>query len=324
MAAKQTSKSDANQVATTKPAGTMTPMQQVCDQIGRMGNHFQQALPEDVTVDRFTRVVLTAIQQTPDLLTANKQSLYNACVRAAQDGLLPNSVEGALVIFNQNVGTKEQPKWEKMVQWMPMVTGLIKRLSKVGIRIEANIVFEEELKQGKFKYELGDSPRIEHTPIMFGERGPKIGAYMIATLADGSKMRTFMRADEIEKVRNASKSKDWGPWKSWEDEMWIKTVIRRGYKRLPIDDSDRWGKAAVSAVTAQDELYEFGDPANILPGQDKGAAVGTAARSESMQKVVDGGQQQKTGQTIEHNAQTEGDPGNQGQGQTGAPSDILD
>lgn len=316
------------------PAGTkITPVQQVCEQLSRMTNHFQQALPEDVSVDRFTRVVMTAVQQNPDIAAVeDKQGLYNACVRAAQDGLLPNGVEGALVVFNKNFGTREKPDYKKSVQWMPMVAGLIKRMAKVGIRIEANVVYQKELEQGLFKYTLGDNPNIEHQPMLVGDRGAMIGAYMVATLADGSRVRTFMRADEIQKVRNASKTGKFGPWADWEEEMSIKTVIRRGYKRLPIDDSDRWGKAAVSAITSDDENYQFADPANILPSQSQGAAVGTATRSESMQKAIDstGNQaQQKTGQTIEHNAGTQqsGDPGNQGQGSQaagGAPSDILD
>lgn len=313
-------------------AGNMTPIEQIASQIGRMENHFKQALPEDVSVDRFTRVVMTAIQQDPELLhpEVNKQSLYNSCVRAAQDGLLPDGKEGKLVIFNVNTAPKGQtPKWEKRVQWMPMVYGLNKRMTKCGIEIEsASVVYEKE----KFTYVLGDNPKIEHEPLITGDRGKKLGAYVVIKQADGSKKRLFLRLDELEQIRAASKNGDSGPWKDWEDEMYIKSVLRRMYKRLPIDDSTRWGKAAASAITSDDSLYSFED----IPSQHQGSPIGqTGQRSESMQNVVDTA---KKGTTIDQPAQTgqadnkaAENVGNQGQGQNGgqqtqggARTDIFD
>ena len=99
----------------------VSPKDVVLHNIQAMKGHFQQALPPDVSVDQFTRVVLTALQQKPDLMmTEDKQSLYNACVQAAQDGLMPDGKEGALVPFGQGI------KWE-----YPMVYGLIRNCCQI-------------------------------------------------------------------------------------------------------------------------------------------------------------------------------------------------
>jgi recombination protein RecT len=68
--------------------------------ITRMAPEFKAALPAHVTVEKFTRVALTAINSNPDLRQADHRSLFGAITKLAQDGLLPDGREAALVIFN--------------------------------------------------------------------------------------------------------------------------------------------------------------------------------------------------------------------------------
>ena len=49
----------------------------------RMEQQFVAALPAHIPVERFMRVVMTAVQNNPELLKCTRQSLFNACVRAA-------------------------------------------------------------------------------------------------------------------------------------------------------------------------------------------------------------------------------------------------
>jgi len=209
----------------------ISPKDVVLHNIQAMKPHFQQALPPDVSVDQFTRVVLTALQQNQDLMGVDdKQSLYNSCVKAAQDGLLPDGREGALVIFNKKDGNN----WKKGVQWMPMVYGLIKNAAKYKIVISAHVVKEND----KFEYTLGDNQIIVHVPAAFGtDRGKTVGAYAIATLEDGTKIREVMDITELEQVRKFSKNSEVGAWRDWPDEMYEKCPIHRMWKRLPKDSS---------------------------------------------------------------------------------------
>ena len=166
-------------------------IRQVCQTIAskEMQEKIRQALPPSVSLDRFTRTALTALQINPGIADGDRQSLYNAVVRAAQDGLLPDGREAALVLYNVNKGTKQAPQWIKAVQYMPMVGGLIKRLAGAGITIDAQTVCDGD----QFDYELGDDAKITHKrPKLGTPRGEIIGAYAIARLANGTVMREVM------------------------------------------------------------------------------------------------------------------------------------
>ena len=64
-------------------------------QLKKRESQFAAALPAHMPVERFMRVVLTAAQNNPDLVRADRPSFFNACMKAAQDGLLPDGREGA-------------------------------------------------------------------------------------------------------------------------------------------------------------------------------------------------------------------------------------
>lgn len=203
--------------------------------LDQMAGEFAMALPQHIPVDRFKRVVLTAVNQDPDLLIADRRSFFGACMRAAQDGLYPDKREGALVIFNNKITdpvTKKE-SWVKFVQWMPMVYGIIKKMRNSG-QI-SSIVAHEVYEKDSFKYRLGDEETIEHEPYLgTGEPGPMIAVYAIARLKDGAVQREVMTRAQVERVRASSKAKNGGPWVSWFEEMARKTVVRRLSKYLPM------------------------------------------------------------------------------------------
>jgi phage RecT family recombinase len=194
-------------------------------QLIEMKSQLAQALPVGIGADRFVRVTLTAIQLNPELLECDRKSLLLACLRAANDGLMPDGREGAFVIF------KDSKRKTKLAQWMPMYQGLLKKVRNTGdlMSISANVVYERD----HFDYELGDNERIVHKPAI-GERGKPIAAYAIARLRDGAVVREVMDANAIRQVQQVSRATAEGsPWDKWPDEMARKTVIRRLYKRLP-------------------------------------------------------------------------------------------
>lgn len=119
-------------------------------------------LPETINKDRFKSVVISAINRKPALLRVDRQSLLNACSQAAQDGLLPDGREGVITIFYDS-GSKKQ-----LAQWMPMVTGILKRCREKGelTSISAYCVY----KQDTFDVVLGTEPKIVHKPDFFTKR----------------------------------------------------------------------------------------------------------------------------------------------------------
>lgn len=187
--------------------------------ITAMQPQFKSALPSHINADKFTRVAMTAIQQNPDLLECDRRTLFGATMRAAQDGLLPDGREGAIVKFK---GT---------AQWMPMVAGIMKKVRNSGEISTWSVQVVKEHDQ--FDYQLGDFEQIIHKPAL-RQRGNTIGAYSIVTMKDGEKSREFMDIDQIIAIKNRSRSGNSGPWQSDFDEMAKKTVVRRHSKRLPM------------------------------------------------------------------------------------------
>ena len=231
-------------IATERPKSNV---EVVCTTISKpeFKQRLAAALPPGVNPDRFQRVVLTAIQQNPKLADADRQSLYNASLRAAADGLVPDGREGAFV----EMSVKQGNGWIKQITWMPMVAGIIKRLATAGITIDAQLVHEND----EFEQTLGDDAAIHHKAPRLGQsRGEIIGVYAIARLPNGMVMREVMDREQVELVRAASRSKDGGPWSQWWGEMARKTVIRRLAKRLPILDP-----AVSDTIGRDDDLYDF-------------------------------------------------------------------
>ena len=163
-------------------------------------------LPPDVPADKFRSVALAAIRNNPDLLRCEPQSLFNACLNAAQDGLMPDGREGAIV-----------PRKNKAV-WQPMIQGIYKRVKSSGsvATLSANVVYDGEA----FEVLLGDDDRIVHRRDMAERaKGNEVAVYAIAALKDGTKEREVMTWEQVQDVRKASAMPNSGPWTQWADEM---------------------------------------------------------------------------------------------------------
>lgn len=198
-----------------------SPVAVIRQNLTQMAPQFKAALPSHITVEKFTRVAMTAIQNNAQLANADRASLFGSIVRLAQDGLLPDGREAAIVMFGQQA------------QAMPMIAGILKKIRQSGdvSYVSAQIVYSND----HFEWTLGFDETIDHRPAPLDqEPGEPIAAYAVAVLKDGSRLLEVMRKSEIEKVRNVSRAKGNGPWVQWWGEMARKTVMRRLSKRLPM------------------------------------------------------------------------------------------
>ncbi len=248
---------------------TKNQVSEVRLQLDSMLGQFAAVLPKHIPADRFGRVVLTAVQTNPELLNVERRSLWNAAMKAAQDGLMPDGRLGALVVYKDK---KRGP----IAQWLPMIAGIRQKVRNSGevSTWEVHVVHEKDL----FDFKLGDEPRIEHRPVR-GERGKIIAAYSVATLKDGGKSREVMWIDEIEDVRKASRYPDGGPWVTWYGEMCKKTVAKRHSKVLPMttdlddllrrEDDDEGGRpgAALQPKPARTLTDALNMVASLPPGE---------------------------------------------------------
>ncbi|QAZ45908.1 hypothetical protein C1M53_26345 [Mesorhizobium sp. Pch-S] len=200
-----------------------------------MADQFVAALPEHIKPERFQRIVLTAVLSDPALLKADRKSLLESAMRAAQDGLMPDKREGAFVVFNTKIGKDDRGKdvYGNAVQWMPMIGGIIKKMHQSGeiAMVTAKVVYGGDIFRAwvdddgeHVNYEQAEHPDFETIRQVFALAKTKDGAVYVETLTPR----------DIEKIRSVSRSKDKGPWATWWEEMAKKSAIRRLAKRLPL------------------------------------------------------------------------------------------
>jgi phage RecT family recombinase len=208
-------------------------------QLEQMRPLIMAALPKHMSWDRYFRVVLTAVTTNPDLLAADRRTLFNATIKCAVDGLVPDGRQAALVIYNTKIKVKDHDSgthreaWIQAVQYMPMVLGLRDRMRNTGevLSATAEAVFEND----KFTYSLGDEAFIRHEPPPLGQdRGEVIGAYAIIRLANGDTIRDVLTKKEIEAAKGQSRAQDSLMWTKFYWEGARKTALRRAAKQAPM------------------------------------------------------------------------------------------
>lgn len=261
----------------------IAPIEQFKSQMVRSRGEFAMALPSNISPEKFQRVAMTVVSQSPDLLGADRRSLLGACMKCAQDGLVPDGREAALVIFKAKDRATDQ--WISKVQYMPMLAGLLKRARNTAeiASVASHVVYAAD----EFGIEYGDEERLFHKPKIDGDRGKPIGAYAVARLKDGSILREWMTVAEIEKVRAVSKSGKFGPWVDWWDEMARKTVFRRLSKWLPTDAEDSKIRSAHQIAERDDRLGAPEGDADASPILEGEAVDVTPSRLDALEGGIE-------------------------------------
>ncbi len=218
-----------------QPAGTakLKPEDTIRYYLTKMQSEIKAALPsQGCTVERFTRVVLTAVRTTPKLLECDPISLLAAVMQAAQLGLEPGGALGHCYFVPYAGKVQFQLGYRGMIE-------LARRSGNIQ-SICAQVVHENDL----FEYEYGLHENLRHVPAK-GERGKPTHYYAYAMLKDGGHQFEVMTAGDVEKIRQRSKAKDSGPWITDYEEMGRKTPTRKLFKYLPV-------RVEIQIMVAQD------------------------------------------------------------------------
>jgi phage RecT family recombinase len=203
----------------------------------KMSVELEKLLPENVPVEKFKRISATAILKDPKLMQADQRVLFTELSKCAQDGLYPDGREAAILIY------KGRPAY------LPMVGGILKRLRNT--RELKSITAEIIRKNDTFKYWVDDQgPHVLFEPNLFSDRGEKIGVFCVAYMLSGGVYVSVMNKEQLKKIKNSSPAQN-GPWATWEDEMELKTVIRRTSKLLPLSSE------LVEVIARDDDFYEL-------------------------------------------------------------------
>jgi recombination protein RecT len=221
----------------------------------KMQAELVKALPRHISPEKLIRVAMTALQKQPKLVQCmqeNPLSVYSAVTECAQLGLMPDGILGEAYFVPFFNNKKQRMECQLIAGYKGLIT-LAMRTDKVS-HITAECVYEND----EFAFELGSHPTVKHRPLMTGDRGAFVGAYAVANLVNNPThpMIEWMNAEQIEKIKQASRGKSQAPWREHEDEMRKKTVIRRMCKKLPLSPE-------LMAAASKGEYYEAG----VLDGQ---------------------------------------------------------
>jgi recombination protein RecT len=216
------------------------------------GQALVELLPDAAAATRFRRVVIQALIKNPELLECTPDSVVLAVFEAAAQGLEPTGGAGGahLVPYNVNVGSKQQPRYEKRAQLIPDYRGVIRLVTKPPsevLSLEARVVKEGD----EFSYQLGTESFVHHIPSLAAGRSEKATThvYAIARLKNGASIPDVEDRAGIERVRaRGGRGGGFSPWATDWDEMGKKTIIKRISKVLPVRPEIR------SILAREDEL----------------------------------------------------------------------
>lgn len=253
------------------------------------------ALPSHMNADRMARIALTCFRQNPTLAECDPQSVFACIVMASQLGLEPGLMGQAYLIpFNKKQGNS----WVKECQLIPGYQGLVDLARRSGRikSLEAHVVYEND----HFECRFGLAPTLVHEPKWDGDRGAMRLAYAVAHLTDGGTHVEVMSRREIhgirdrsQNVQSAKKYDKKTPWDTDEEQMWIKTVLRRISKFLP-KSVELASALALEAANARGRSQEL-DLSSVIEGDfSHVAAVGFDDQHEDGEDDAGDNQQQET------------------------------
>ncbi len=181
-------------------------------------------LGDAMPMDRFEQIVIQSIYRNPDIQKASLASLLDAVRVSATLKLEPTGIlgEGYLIRYGNDA------------QFEAGYRGLMKLARRSGqvSAVDSQIVYVND----DFAIQQGSEPRIDHRPLLDGDRGAFRGAYAYARLSTGELITEWMRDADIQAVRKSSRNGTGtsSPWVNHFGEMARKTVLKRLMKRLPL------------------------------------------------------------------------------------------
>lgn len=278
--------------AAKKAAPAASPMKNMQDLILSMKGQIEAALPSVITGERFARMVLTAMSNTPQLASCTPKSFLGAMMQAAQLGLEPNTPLGeAYLIPFRNHGTLE-------CQFQVGYKGMISLAHRSGLYVQAHEVHEND----DFEVEYGLDPKLVHKPV-FKDRGAVVAYYGMWKDKDGNYGFEVMSREDVEAhARKYSQSygKGFSPWKTNFDEMAKKTVIKKALKYAPLTTE------FIRGVTA-DGTIKTSLSKDMVDVKDETVTIDTEAETMPADETVPDGVDPKTGEVKKQTSQEKQD-----------------
>lgn len=203
--------------------------------------------------ERFTRICLTAMRQTPKLAQCEPASILGAMMTCAQLNLEPNTPQGLAYLI----------PYGRECQFQVGYKGLMQLMYRSGAiaSFNADVVYRQEVEQGLFEYESGISPRISHKIDLLnpeartGKPEDVIAAYAAVVLKTGEPIVRLVTKMEIDQARALNRGNS-PAWRDHYAAMAIKTAIKRLSAWLPVTKVADAFAAEEATATAAEAVVE--------------------------------------------------------------------
>lgn len=217
--------------------------------LDRMTGEIEKIAGSLVSSDELKRFTLNACVKNPKLYECfqtpeGTASIFLSIVTSRIIEIPCDGIHGYLVPFFDN------KRGAMICQFMPGYKGFVQLAyanSNVA-SVNCAAVFEKD----DFDFEYGTQPYLRHKPFN-GDGGALTWAYAILkTRSNHTEFRVLTAADVL-KRKAVSKSKDSGPWRDWEPEMWAKTAFLSLAKVAPM------GNKVARAAQIDDRIQTHGN-----------------------------------------------------------------
>lgn len=216
----------------------------------------QKVIPQNsVTAEALTRIVLTAMNRTPDLRACSKASITAVLFDIASIGLMPNTPRNHCWLIPYRIeGVLQATLQIGYLGFCELAyrTGEVKMIQADLVREGDSFVHEKNVNvPSVLKHSKRIGPGRKDAAIL--------AAWASVELMSGGATIDVMDTDELAKIKRLANSRKESPaWKHFEDEMYKKCVVKRLLKLLQIGSMD----------TVRRAIEIDNKASNILPGID--------------------------------------------------------
>lgn len=248
------------QIAERQPQKQLTTR----DLLRSMEGEFARALPSTLPVERFMRVALTQINQSPDLQRCTAESLLGALVTAAQLGLEPGGPLQQFYLTPRQLQVPGAPKGQRAWQVVPIIgyRGLrdLAYRARIVDTIDAVVVRDGDTYREGSSAAQGGIWHEWTQPEAPDRQRPLVGVLAVATLRGSSRpIHQYLDRQEIVARKDRGAAGDRGPWKSDFEAMSLKTGLRALIgSKLPMSAE------TATAVAADEQVQTY----TVEPGDE--------------------------------------------------------
>ena len=200
----------------------------VTDLLARYRNRINNLLNNTIDIEQFMSTVAQEIGTVKHLDECSGESLIKAAMRCAQLGLKPGPEQHVHIIpfFN---GNRRQYEATVIVGYRGLIYLAHKAMPDL-VAVQPHAIYENDY----LEYELGATPKLVHRPLIQGERGNLIAAYVVFKFKDGEVAWNLVDKKEVERHRAAGGTRKDSVWDGPNEVMmWLKTAVRAAMNYMP-------------------------------------------------------------------------------------------